>query len=161
MNTGSCTPSIPFRSIIQLIQSVLPQLGFSFYRHHGIRADFSGGQITSDAGLLPLRAFDERHHLSHDWAALLRDGRQQDRVRCGNACIRLSQAILRLDGVPCDGSNPAWLDYPAMMKIPVSSPAVIGRLKGFCKPFDFVLAPILRSDKLDPEERAEKPILIT
>src|SRR5215475_1682154 len=81
MNTGSCTPSIPFRSIIQLIQSVLPQLGFSFYGHQGIRADFSVGQITSDAGLLPLRAFDERHHLSHDWAALLRDGRQEDRVR--------------------------------------------------------------------------------
>jgi len=48
-----------------------------------------------------------------------------------------------------------------MMKIPVSSPAVLGRLKGFCKPYDFVLAPILRSDKLDPEQRAEKPILIT
>jgi hypothetical protein len=48
-----------------------------------------------------------------------------------------------------------------MMKIPVSSPPVLGRLKGFCKPFDFVLAPILRSDKLNPEERAEKPILIT
>lgn len=38
---------------------------------------------------------------------------------------------------------------------------MLGRLKGFCKPFDFVLAPILRSDKLDPAERAEKPILIT
>jgi hypothetical protein len=71
------------------------------------------------------------------------------------------QYALRLDNVPCDGSDPAWLDYPAMMKIPVSSPAVLGRLKGFCKPFDFVLAPILRSDKLNPEERAEKPILIT
>jgi hypothetical protein len=42
-----------------LIQSVLPQLNFSFYRHQPIRADFSGGQITSDAGLLPLRAFDQ------------------------------------------------------------------------------------------------------
>jgi hypothetical protein len=40
------------------------------------------------------------------------------------------------------------------------SPAVLGRLKGFCKPFDFVLAPILRNDKLTPEERSEKPILI-
>jgi hypothetical protein len=29
---------------------------FSFYRNQAIRADFSGGQITSDAGLLPLRA---------------------------------------------------------------------------------------------------------
>jgi hypothetical protein len=64
-----------------LIQDVLPQLSFSFYRHQSIRADFSGGQITSDAGLLPLRAFDERHRLSQDWAALLRDGRHKDRVR--------------------------------------------------------------------------------
>jgi hypothetical protein len=71
------------------------------------------------------------------------------------------QYILRLDQVIWDGSDPAWLDYPAMMKIPVSSPAVLGRLKGFCKPYDFVLAPILLTDKLDPEERAEKPILIT
>jgi len=71
------------------------------------------------------------------------------------------QYVLRLDGVPCEGADPAWLDRPAMMKIPVSSPAVLGRLKGFCKPFDFVLAPILRSDKLDPEQRAKKPILIT
>ena len=71
------------------------------------------------------------------------------------------QYVLRLDGTPCKGSDPSWLDRPAMMKIPVSSPAVLGRLKGFCKPFDFVLAPILRSDRLYPEERAEKPILIT
>jgi len=63
-----------------LIQDVLPQLSFSFYRHKAICADFSGGQITSDAGVLPLRAFDQQHHLSCDWAALLRDPRQQDRV---------------------------------------------------------------------------------
>jgi DNA polymerase type B, organellar and viral len=71
------------------------------------------------------------------------------------------QYVLHLDQVLCTGKDPKWLDYPAMMKVPVSSPAVLGRLKGFCKPFDFVLAPILRSDKLDPKERAEKPILIT
>jgi hypothetical protein len=45
-----------------LIQSVLPQLTFSFYRHQPIYVDFSGGQITSDSGVLPLRSFDERHH---------------------------------------------------------------------------------------------------
>jgi hypothetical protein len=72
-----------------LIQDVLPQLSFSFYRHQAIRADFSGGQITSDAGLLPLRAFDQRHHLSQDWAVLLRDDRQEDRVQHD------SQALLR------------------------------------------------------------------
>lgn len=58
----------------------IPQLSFSFYRHHAVRADFSGGQITSDAGLLPLRAFDQRHHLTRDWARLLNDSRQGDRV---------------------------------------------------------------------------------
>jgi hypothetical protein len=68
---------------------------------------------------------------------------------------------LCLDQGLWDGADPPWLDYPAMMKIPVSSPAVLGRLKGFCKPFDFVLAPILLSDKLYPEERAENTILIT
>ncbi|MGO9405640.1 MAG: hypothetical protein ACLPVW_19455, partial [Terriglobales bacterium] len=44
-----------------MIQSVLPQLTFSFNRHQPIHADFSGGQISSDAGLLPLRAFDEQN----------------------------------------------------------------------------------------------------
>jgi len=69
--------------------------------------------------------------------------------------------VLRVDaGDPID-REPPWLDYPAMMKIPVSSPAVLGRLKGFCKPYDFVLAPIIRKSKLDPESQAEKPILIT
>src|ERR1035438_2978637 len=76
-----CGPCIPFRSIHRLIQSVLPQLSFSFYRHQPIHADFSGGQITSDAGLLPLRAFDQRHHLTSDWAVRLSDPRQDDRVR--------------------------------------------------------------------------------
>jgi Transposase DDE domain group 1 len=81
MNTGFSGPSIPFRSIHRLIQSVLSQLKFSFHRHQPIRADFSGGQITSDAGLLPLRAFDQRHHLTRDWAADLSDPRQNDRLR--------------------------------------------------------------------------------
>jgi hypothetical protein len=81
MNTGFRGPSIPFRSIHHLIQSVLSQLDFSFYRHQPIRADFSGGQITSDAGLLPLRAFDQRHGLTKELAQHLRDPRQGGRIR--------------------------------------------------------------------------------
>jgi len=69
MNTGFAHPAFLFRSIHHLIQSVLPQLSFSFCRHQPLHADFSGGQITSDAGLLPLRSFDERHHLTSHWAA--------------------------------------------------------------------------------------------
>jgi Transposase DDE domain group 1 len=59
----------------------IPQLSFSFYRHRSIRVDFSGGQITSDAGLLPLRAFDERHSLTRRLAELLGDPREEERVR--------------------------------------------------------------------------------
>ena len=59
----------------------IPQLSFSFYRYQPIHADFSGGQITSDAGLLPLRDFDQRHDLTHDLGELLSDPREEDRVR--------------------------------------------------------------------------------
>jgi len=64
--------------------SCIPQLSFSFYRHRAIRADFFGGQITSDAGLLPLRAFDQRHGLTRDLAECLCDDRHESRtVLCG------------------------------------------------------------------------------
>jgi len=59
----------------------IPQLSFSFYRHQPIRADFSGGQISSDAGLLPLRAFDQRYGLTHGLAERLCDAREEERVR--------------------------------------------------------------------------------
>jgi hypothetical protein len=48
-----------------------------------------------------------------------------------------------------------------MMQIPVSSPTVLGRLKNFAKPCDFVLAPIVSKSRLGLEKQAEKPILIT
>ena len=59
----------------------IPQLSFSFYRHRPLRADFSGGQISSDAGLLPLRAFDQRHGLTHDLAECVADFREDERIR--------------------------------------------------------------------------------
>ena len=59
----------------------IPQLSFSFYSHRTIRAAFSGGQITSDAGLLPLRAFDQRHGLTRDLSKWLHDPREDERVR--------------------------------------------------------------------------------
>jgi len=57
-----------------------PQLTFSFYSKKQIRADFEGGQISSDAGLLTLRAFDQRHRLTADLGAKLADTRDPGRV---------------------------------------------------------------------------------
>lgn len=61
--------------------SCIPQLLFSFYRHRRIQADFSGGQISSDAGLLPLRAFDQRYGLTLGLAERVSDSREDERVR--------------------------------------------------------------------------------
>jgi Transposase DDE domain group 1 len=59
----------------------IAQFGFSFYRNRPVQCDLPGGRITGDAGLLPLRAFDQRHQLTSDLAALLSDPRQDERVR--------------------------------------------------------------------------------
>ena len=72
----------------------ISQFRFSFYRKP-VQMDFSGGQITSDAGLLPLRAFDERHHLTCDWAALLDDPRCGERVQ-HDALALLRQRVYQI-----------------------------------------------------------------
>jgi hypothetical protein len=64
-----------------LIQTVLSQLTFSFYSHRPIRADFSGGQITSDAGLLPLRAWDESHGYTSRLIRCFDDDRDPERTQ--------------------------------------------------------------------------------
>jgi len=58
----------------------ISQQTFSFYSHRKVRVDFCGGQISSDAGLLTLRAFDERHHLTADLAEPVHDARDPERV---------------------------------------------------------------------------------
>lgn len=42
---------------------------------------------------------------------------------------------------PC--STPEWFQYPAMMRMTVSTPAVLGILKRYTRPFNFVLVPLL------------------
>jgi hypothetical protein len=71
------------------------------------------------------------------------------------------QCVLQNEGISLKRGEPDWLDHPAMMRIPVSSPAVLGRLKDFCKPYDFVLAPVVREGDFNLDEEANKPILVT
>jgi hypothetical protein len=99
-----------------LIQSVLPQLTFSFYRHQPIHADFSGGQITSDAGLLPLRAFDQRHRLTRDWAAPLGDARHPDRVQ-HDALALLRQRIYQIVSGYEDANDADRLRHDPMLQV--------------------------------------------
>ena len=87
----------------------ISQFRFSFYRNRPVQCDFSGGQITSDAGLLPLRAFDQRHHLTCDWAALLNDPREDERVRHDSLALlrqRLYQIVAGYEDAN-DAESPA------------------------------------------------------
>ena len=99
-----------------MIQSVLSQLNFSFYRLQPIRVDFSGGQITSDAGLLPLRAFDQRHHLTCEWAAGLSDPRQHDRLRHDSLAL-LRQRIYQIVAGYEDANDADRLRHDPMLQI--------------------------------------------
>ncbi|MGP5019975.1 transposase, partial [Vreelandella alkaliphila] len=51
------------------------KLTFSPLSRRQIEADFSGGHITSDAGLLLLREVDKQHRLTRRLAAVLHDPR--------------------------------------------------------------------------------------
>ena len=53
--------------------------------------------------------------------------------------------ILEAAGIAVPQPSPEWLSIPAMMQMTVSTPAVLGMLKGFTRPFDFVHVPLLFS----------------
>ena len=94
----------------------IPQLLFSFYRHRPIHADFSGGQITSDAELLPLRAFDERHQLTRDLTETLSDPRQDNRVRHDSLAL-LRQRIYQIVAGYEDANDADRLRHDPLLQI--------------------------------------------
>ena len=57
------------------------QLGFDFHHDKHLVADFKGGLITSDAGLLPVRELDDRLGWLGEAADLLSNGRDPSRTR--------------------------------------------------------------------------------
>jgi hypothetical protein len=98
------------------VTDCIPQLVFSFYRHRPIHADFSGGQITSDAGLLPLRAFDQRHHLTRDPAETLSDPRQGNRLHHDSLAL-LRQRIYQIVAGYEDANDADRLRHDPLLQI--------------------------------------------
>ena len=59
---------------------------------------------SRDAGLLPLRAFDQQHHVTHHLAQLLSDPREDDRVRHDSLTL-LRQRIYQIVAGYEDANN--------------------------------------------------------
>jgi len=55
---------------------------------------------------------------------------------------------------------PEWFSIPAMMRMTVSTPAILGMLKGFTKPFNFVHVPLLFPNLYPPGKDASNFSLI-
>jgi Transposase DDE domain group 1 len=99
----------------------IAQLSLSFYRNRLVLADFAGGQITSDAGLLPLRAFDQRHHLTRDLAELLSDPRQDHRVRHHSLTL-LRQRLYQIVAGYEDANDADRLRHDPLLQIVADQP---------------------------------------
>jgi hypothetical protein len=73
----------------------IAQLAFSFHKKRQVVADFSGGHLTSDAGLLPLRELDHRLGWTATAAKLLSDSRDPAKVTHETAVL-LRQRLFAL-----------------------------------------------------------------
>ena len=57
------------------------QLTFDFYQHKDLTADFKGGQISSDTGLLAVRELEKKLGWLTDAASVLSDPRDPQKTR--------------------------------------------------------------------------------
>jgi len=99
----------------------ISQPTFSFYSHRKVRVDFCGGQISSDAGLLTLRAFDERHHLTADCAETLADARDPQRVDHSLLAL-LRQRLYALCAGYEDANDAQWLRHDPILQMVADKP---------------------------------------
>jgi hypothetical protein len=84
-------------SLIGILPAAL--FDFDFFEPLPIQIEVSDAPLTSDAGLLPLRQFDERIGLTQQLAAVLDDPRDPERTElpppwfCWMRCIRCIRCI--------------------------------------------------------------------
>jgi hypothetical protein len=76
------------------------EFGFTRVNRREVKADFNGGDVSSDAGLLLLREVDRRLGLTQSAAKALADPRQKGKVRHeAETMLGMSQPLLKSRGV--------------------------------------------------------------
>jgi hypothetical protein len=97
------------------------QFLFSFYQNRPVVVQFDGGQISSDAGLLPLRQFDERHGLTASWAAALGDARLPERLQHTSPAL-LTQRLYQIVAGYEDTNDASLLRHDPIFQLLVQAP---------------------------------------
>lgn len=78
----------------------LQQLTFWNIDKQEIKVDFQGGRVVSDAGLLSLRAFDQKLRITADWAQQFPDPRAQQFVVYSSETLLTQRVYQILGGYP-------------------------------------------------------------
>lgn len=91
------------------------QLTFDFHPRQAIVADFRGGLITSDAGLLPVRQLDERLGWSAAVAEVLDDSRQVGKVEHVLPAVVRQRLFALIAGYP-DANDHTRLRHDAVLQ---------------------------------------------
>lgn len=128
-----------------MTECIQAQFHFSFHRNRRVVAQFDGGQISSDAGLLPLYQFDERHHLSLQWAAALGDARLPERVRHSSRAL-LTQRLYQIVAGYEDTNDAGLLRHDPIFQLlaqaepgqPLGSQPTLSRWENAFTPRDWV-----------------------
>jgi hypothetical protein len=99
-----------------MTECIQAQLRFSFHRNRRILAQFDGGQITADAGLLPLRQFDQSYGLTRRWATTLSDSRLPERQHHTSQAL-FTQRIYQIVAGYEDANDAALLRYDPIFQL--------------------------------------------
>ena len=91
------------------------QLTFDFHRRQAMVADFDGGLITSEAGLLPIRQLDQRLGWSAAVADVLDDARQPGKVTHALPAI-VRQRLFALIAGYADANDHTRLRHDAILQ---------------------------------------------
>jgi hypothetical protein len=98
------------------VTDCIAQLAFSFHKKRQVVADFSGGHLTSDAGLLPLRELDHRLGWTEAAIQLLTDKRNPSKVT-HETTVLLRQRLFALIGGYQDANDHTRLRTDPALKL--------------------------------------------
>ena len=116
------------------------QLTFWDLGSQQVTADFQGGRIVTDAGLLPIRLLDRELHVLEDIAGRLPDPRAHKLVRHTREALLTQEVYQILAGYP-DGSDAQALRHDPLFQTlvgvapaddtPLASGSTCGRARSF------------------------------